>query len=187
MSDNNELRLMFLASQDFEKAEAVRGAMLVTDDQTKPLEFRCTSPIRPTRLQKILYGKLLHPHMLIELIAIPLLRSATEQPDIILVRDKDLLNLQDQDTVNAPVVWIGVNEEDIGADEGGTDDSPLITSETGKFEPIVIRGAPGKVEEVRTAKQLLTQVFARHNLLEPFERIRNALEQVHNEQAGNKQ
>lgn len=185
MSDNNELRLMFLASQDFEKGEAVRGGMLVTDDQTKPLEFRCTSPIRPTRLQKVLYGKLLHPHMLIELIATPLVRSASEQPHIILVRDKEILKLQDK--VNIPVVWLGLNEEDIGSDEEKTDDSPLITSETGKFEPIVVRGVPGKVEETRRAKQLLTQVFAGHNLLEPFERIKNALEQVHNEQAGNKQ
>ncbi|MBA7629927.1 hypothetical protein ES703_37434 [subsurface metagenome] len=115
MKNVDELRLMFLASQDFSNGAVVRGGMLVTDNQTKPLEFRCTSPIRPTGLQKVLYGKMLDTHILLNLIATPLVRSASERPSIILVRDKRLLELCNK--VDFPVVWLGRNEEDTGSEE----------------------------------------------------------------------
>jgi hypothetical protein len=50
----DEISLGFLSSFDFENGTTVRGAILVTDDQTKPVEFRVTSPIRPSvNLQKL--------------------------------------------------------------------------------------------------------------------------------------
>jgi len=183
MNNADELKLMFLASQDFSNGAVVRGGMLVTDNQTKPLEFRCTSPIRPTGLQKVLYGKMLDTHVLLVLIATPLVRSASERPSIILVRDKRLLELCNK--VDFPVVWLGRNEEDTGSEEE-TNGSPLITCQTGQFEPIVVRGAQDRSEETREVRELLGQVFAKNSLLEPFERIRNALEQVHKEQIEDK-
>lgn len=112
MNNVDELKLMFLTSQDFSKGAAVRGGMLVTDNQAKPLEFRCTSPIRPTGLQRVLYGQMLDTHILLTLIGIPLVRSASERPSIILVRDKRFLALRDK--VDVPVVWLGATKKILG-------------------------------------------------------------------------
>lgn len=104
MNKVDELKMMFLASQDFNNGTVVRGGMLLTDNQTKPLEFRCTSPIRPTGLQKILYGKLLDAYMLVALIGMPLVRSASERANIILVRDRRFLELQDKSRYSSCLV-----------------------------------------------------------------------------------
>ncbi|MEQ8839035.1 MAG: hypothetical protein RID07_19675, partial [Lacipirellulaceae bacterium] len=43
------------------------GGYLVLSLQGRPLEFRCTTPVKPTRAQEILYGKTLRPYLLCEL------------------------------------------------------------------------------------------------------------------------
>ena len=132
---SSDLKLMFLAAQRFENDEAFRGAFLITDDNTTPLEFRCTSPVRPTALQKTLYGGILDQYILVNLIGLPLVRSATIKPDLILVRDASFLELRPQ--LDIPILRI---YKDIEVDPGIEDKSQatLITSESGKFEPVLI-------------------------------------------------
>jgi hypothetical protein len=90
MANVSEIRLMFMKSCQFESGKAYRGAFLTTDRVTKPLEFRCTSPVTPTTLQKIVYGAFLQQHMLIDLIGLPLWKAATEKPiAMILVSEKE--------------------------------------------------------------------------------------------------
>ena len=72
----------FLGYREFDDGKAYRGAILVTDESSKPLEFRCTAPVRPTNLQRTLYGKSLLPHILTELIAVPLIASMREKPQL---------------------------------------------------------------------------------------------------------
>jgi hypothetical protein len=73
MADNTQL--LFIASQRFESGKAIRGAFLLTDGDTRPMEFRCTNPIRPTSLQTVLYGQMLESHLMVELIGLPLVNS----------------------------------------------------------------------------------------------------------------
>lgn len=75
------LRLAFLSRASFDNGLVSHGGILVTDGETKPLEFRCTSPIRPSSLQKVLYGKTLDGHMALELIGLPLIKRLSEKPD----------------------------------------------------------------------------------------------------------
>src|ERR1035441_1934337 len=79
--------IAFLGFREFDDGEAYRGAILVTDESSKPLEFRCTAPVRPTQLQRTLYGKSLLPHVLTELIAMPLISSVREKPQLILIAE----------------------------------------------------------------------------------------------------
>jgi hypothetical protein len=51
-----DLTLAFISSLNFNNDNILRGAMLVTDEHTKPLEFRVTALIQPTELQRTLYG-----------------------------------------------------------------------------------------------------------------------------------
>ena len=80
-------KIGFLETYTLDDDAGVMGAILVTDAETKPLEFRVTAPIKPTNFQKTLYGDVLLEHILTELISIPLLNAISEEIDIILVRD----------------------------------------------------------------------------------------------------
>jgi len=51
------------------------GALLITDDLGKPEEFRVTYPVKPTTLQRQLYGDSLIPHIGIELCGKPLYQA----------------------------------------------------------------------------------------------------------------
>jgi ribosomal protein L7/L12 len=97
-------RLAFLASQKFEEDEAFRGAFLVTDEKTTPLEFRCTGSVRPTDLQKVLYGHILEQYVCVDLLATPLIQSFKEKPDLILVQDPLFLDLRPK--IDIPILCL---------------------------------------------------------------------------------
>jgi len=54
--DSPGARLAFVNISIYEDG-SVRGGVLVTDLETRPYEFRVTSPVKPTSIQRILYGK----------------------------------------------------------------------------------------------------------------------------------
>lgn len=66
------------------------GGLLVTDPSGIPLDFRYTEPITPTRLQSVLYGKALEPHLKEEVIQKTLLKELKLAPDLFLVPPTEL-------------------------------------------------------------------------------------------------
>ena len=174
-----DFNLMFLASQRFENGEAFRGAFLITDNNTTPLEFRCTSPVRPTNLQKTLYGRILEQHIVINLIGLPLIRSPKNKFNLILVREPLFLELRPH--IDIPMLRIFKDTED----DSVTGEKPLlISSESGKFEPVLIAAHHEFVDEREIMRASLNDIFQRRSLLEPFERIAIALNQVHDQKVG---
>lgn len=138
----------------------VRGCALVTDARTRPLEFRVTEPVVASDLQGILYGAVYDEHVLGDLCAIPLLEALREAPDCILVRDQALLGLQSARA--EPVLWIGRDDE---ADEVEGQPAGVVVGFHGD----------GSGEATRRARQALRDVAEHYDLLEPFERIAQAL------------
>ncbi|SRR5581483_1100626 len=176
-----ETQLMFVASQKFESGKAIRGAFLLTDTDTKPLEFRCTNPIRPTSLQSVLYGQMLQRHIMVELIGLPLVNSLKQPPSIILVQDPDLLWLRGK--VNIPVLQI-TKESGITVSDGNDNKTAMLSSNSGQFEPVVVVAYKDAGNDIQTAIPILTQVFNRFDLVEPFQRVITALDQVHQQKIG---
>src|SRR3970040_1487950 len=91
---SEERNLAFLDITSFEDGAALRGGCLVTDALTRPLEFRVSGAIRPTSLQKVLYGDTLHEYICNDLIGIPILQTIESKLDLILVRDAEFLKLR---------------------------------------------------------------------------------------------
>jgi hypothetical protein len=181
MDETPELRLLFLSSQRFEDGKAIRGAFLLTDQTTKPLEFRCTNPIRPTQLQTILYGSSLQEHVMVQLIGLPLLNSVKDKLHLILVNDANFLKAREK--VSTPMVRISRE----GAVAISADKDPaqrLLVSKSGRFDPITLAPHPKFDGDREHAKALLVEVFNSYDLLEPFSRIAKALEQVHAQRVG---
>lgn len=69
------------------------GGYLVLSPQGRPLEFRCSTPIAPSRAQQILYGPTLRPYLLAEVIGQALVSGAKIAAGIILTDQLDMLPL----------------------------------------------------------------------------------------------
>ncbi len=149
----------------------VMGAILVTDADTKPLEFRVTAPIKTTNFQKTLYGDVLLEHILVELISVPLINALNEEIDIILVKDNLFLGANNKQ---------GVRVVRVSGDESlkGNKNAQELKGYNGSGK-MFVETAKKYESELGQIKDLLNEVAENRNLLEPFERLKQACEQVH--------
>lgn len=137
---------------------SIRGALLVTDLETRPYEFRVTSPIKPTRMQQILYGKTLSEYILSELICVPLYKASKEKISLIIVKQTSLLNMRPH--ISAPVICI--NEDD----QNGRKNTLYQTHRSYEMEKEV-------------AELYISSLSQNFDIFEPFERIKVAVTEVH--------
>jgi hypothetical protein len=171
--------ISFLGIHRFEDGAAIRGGILVTDTKTKPLEFRVTAPVRPQKLQKILHGELLDEHICVELMALPLLNAIQQRPSLIIVRDSLLLEINSKQEVptililkeNEPLFKKGASTQQLNLPDSGHPPVKICTS--GQFEP-----------KMREIAQQLESMYVNRNLIEPFDRIEKACEDVHSRKVG---
>lgn len=171
------LRLAFIDAKRLEDGAAIRGAVLVTDAESKPIEFRCTNAVRPTPLQRLLYGEILDQYLLVELISLPLLRGVSSRLSLIAIRNPVLLHVRKH--AEKAVALIQPQAESAGEASRGRVDDALIHSESGKFEPLVLTVNKEFPGDASVARPLLELIAKRCSPLEPFDRLQLALEQVH--------
>jgi hypothetical protein len=155
--------LAFLSVETFDDGAAFRGGCLVTDESTRPIEFRVSGAIRPSSLQKILYGDTLHEYVCTVLIGEPLLKSVESQPAFVLVRDAEFLKLRPQ--LEMPLLWVRSTVDNQYA----------------------LQAFPGYEAEADAVGEMMPERLRGHNVTEPFLRIRAALEEAHNLQVGDPQ
>ncbi|MEQ9411194.1 MAG: hypothetical protein RIK87_26005 [Fuerstiella sp.] len=95
---SEQLRLGFIAAVEVAGRGYV-GGLLVTNHNGRPLEFQCTTPVKPDRTQEILYGKMLRPWLLGELIGKTLLDRVSIKPEMVITSDPDILELRNHTDV----------------------------------------------------------------------------------------
>ena len=93
--DNNDTTLTFgfLTTVD-SPTHGVFGGYLVVDATGRPLEFHCTTPVKVSRAQQILYGATLPGHLHGRQIGANLLAEATSRPLAVLVDAESLLHVR---------------------------------------------------------------------------------------------
>lgn len=158
---NADLKLGFLTAIELPGGGYV-GGLLVTNQFGRPLEFQCTTPVRPNRTQEILYGPTLRPYVLGELIGKTLLDKAAVKPDLVLTEGDELLELRRH--VPQPVAVI----------EGDNVTEPThlrLGRQTLRFHP-----SHGDDESRLSTK--VDGVPEQADLCEPFERVREALQET---------
>ena len=175
---DQKTRLAFLGYSEFDKG--YRGGILVTDEWGKPLEFRCTSPVHPNPVQRTLYGETLLPHIAVELIGAPLLRTVEQKPEAVIIHDEIFFDVRRHSEV-AVIRLRRQGEEVTVRDSNGTAKAtPIVMdSPSGKFEPIVIEAHREFSHDSAAYGERLIELFGRWDLIEPFDRLTKALEYVH--------
>lgn len=175
------LTLSFLGIHRFEDGAAIRGAILVTDTDIKPVEFRVTAPVRPTEFQKILYGEILDEHISVELIGLPILNALEQKPNLILVRNQLFLGMNTKQEI--PTI-LTLKEDEPLFKKGASTQS--LNSPDSDHPPVKIYiSEPFESQQEEIAQQLQA-IFQFRNLMEPFERLEKACEDVHERPVGNR-
>lgn len=164
-----------------------RGALLVTDDGTRPLEFRCTSSIKPNPLQRMLYGQTLRSYITVELVGEPLLSASQEKPLVLLVREPLFLSLRPKIKVN--MVCLRRQGEQISAlideqESRNAEQPSILNCASGRFQPLTVTAAPDHNGELESALEILRPIFSGIDLLEPFDRIEKVVAELDRQENG---
>lgn len=168
--------IAFYSLEPTKDKKGVIGAILVTDDLGMPQEFRVTFPVKPTNLQKRLYGDSLHRHIGVTLCGEPLYKALQKKPELLIVSSKQYLPLSMKvDSDVAHIKRIG-DAFTVGKEDESTSEKS-VRSKSGRFQPIQVY-LPSDYDEQKKADStaLLEKYFDGIDLIEPFERIKSALD-----------
>jgi hypothetical protein len=148
------------------------GGYLVLSPQGRPLEFRCSAPILPSRAQEILYGPTLRSYLFTDVIGQSLLASSQLPVRLVLTDQWDMLplSLLREETVlhvaTAPVTSAACLDQRVVVQSGG--------ELAFQFAGCVVTAAALRPDA--TTLQVMLEPLAAHVFLtEPFDRIRAAL------------
>ena len=176
--ENQENHLGFYILNETQRKDGYLGAVLVTDQHGRPLEFRVTHPVKPSVFQRPLYGDALEPFIGIELCGKQLLTHLDHSLDLLIVSEEFLLGVRD--FVPCPTVHVqragDVIEIEADRVTGRSLFKQQITSSSGRYQPVVIGVGREHKDDVERGRALLEKTFTHVDLLEPFERITRALE-----------
>jgi len=170
------------------------GGYLALDFRGRPLEFRCTAPIKPNRAQQILYGPTLDSYLYGEQIGQTLLKGALHSPVVVCTDRPAVLTVRD--FVDVPVALVEIAES-TPAEGGGPDrnasaknwhvhaahasDASLKRFHLGRNRlAISVRAEPDQ-SAIAERLDALADSF---DLAEPFVRIREAIEEARRSGAG---
>ncbi|QGQ24335.1 hypothetical protein F1728_17285 [Gimesia benthica] len=161
--NSKELKLGFLTTIECPDG-ALIGGLLVTNHFGRPLEFQCTTPVKPNRTQEVLYGPTLVPFLLGEVIGQTLVDKMNVKPSLILVEQEQALELQNHTSI--PVAILTDVEQLVEESDA------YLTEQVGRNRlRFDAAHQIGKSAIEKTSQHIPGDA----DLGEPFERVREAL------------
>jgi len=160
------------------------GGYLILNTAGRPLEFHCTAPIKPNRAQEILYGPTLESFLYGEQIGQTLISQSSVLP-LLVCTDREAA-LAAREHISAPVVLVLPAEApNTPAEEESKRlfrlDAPhrggprLLTFQLGRNRLALPERAD---EDRRLIGDRLADLAESFDLAEPFQRIRDAIEEA---------
>jgi hypothetical protein len=175
MATDNEVGLIgFFSVFSTQDKQGFLGALLVTDRQGKPEEFRVTLPIKPTPVQKMLYGKSLNRHVGVQLCGSPLFGALKKHSglSILIVSDPDWLPLAE--VIECKVVQLAPAGAKLQIE--GQPNQASITPTSASFPSLAAQYPPTYSAEQRQKCTAVLQEYSLYiDLCEPFQRMEMAL------------
>ncbi len=117
--------------------------------------------------------------MAVELTARPLLKAVKEKYDAVFVTQEEFIELRKN--IQKPLFLVAKQGSTLATqqDPDTPAKSELLSSPSGKFNPIVLTCHWQHADDISATLPDLTSVFARFDLIEPFSRIEKALKLLH--------
>jgi hypothetical protein len=161
------------------------GGYLILNTAGRPLEFHCTAPVKPNRAQQILFGPTLESYLYGEQIGQTLLAKGSIEPLAVWTDVEQVLSVRD--FVAWPVALVLAAEERPRVTDGP------VSQPTWRVDPAHRAGPHLHAFEIgrnrlavaagrdadRHAIVARLEGLAALDLSEPFERIREAVEEAH--------
>jgi hypothetical protein len=172
--------LGFLTVVEHEEHGLVGGYLLL-NTAGRPMEFHCTAPVKPNRAQQILFGPTLQSYLYGEQIGQTLITKSSLEP--LVVCTDVVAALAVRDYVATPVAFVVAtpDEAPTGAslvwrvDTAQRDSSHLHSMTLGRNQLAVCGAHEGDLLAIAERLQCVCEL----DLAEPFERIREAVEEAH--------
>ena len=155
------LRLGFMETMEVDGRGHI-GGLLITNQKGRPLEFQCTTPVKPNRTQEILFGQSLRAWLLGELIGSTLLDRVSIKPNVIITSDPNLLELRNHTSI--PVACASDAKSKL-AEQGGTL----------RLGGSILRFHGSHELDAQTLSKQKHLIPDSADLAEPLERVREAL------------
>jgi hypothetical protein len=155
------------------------GAIMVTDQLSIPLEFKYTDPIKPSKIHRIIFGKVLETYIIEEVIKKNLLKEIKINLSILLVNDPKLLNFDPaqkfplmclQETTITPLERAGEIQR--------IKDKEILFQTLANKNPLKITFASPELEIQERLLILLKSVINQIDIYEPFFRVETALKTI---------
>jgi hypothetical protein len=140
------------------EANGYVGGYLVTNVWGRPLEFRLSSAVQPSRVHTILYAGTLEPYICADLIGKTLVDKTAVGVQLIVTDRETVLDLRLK--LECPIVWLAATDE---------------TRASALAERDSIRCHPRFPDDVPRTREMLSHLDGAFDLAEPFVRIREAI------------
>ena len=145
------------------------GGYLLLNTAGRPLEFHCTVPLKPNRAQQILYGPTLEPFLFGEQIGATLVNKSALEPLVVLVDVPAMLAVREHIDLPTALVMAGGGTQFVNLPEYC---SELMLGRNRLALP------SRYVADRDLISQRLTALDELFDLVEPFTRIREAIEEA---------
>jgi hypothetical protein len=158
-----------------------RGAALVTDVRGIPVDFRYTEPVRPTKLERILYGGALDIYLREEVILENLLGAVEANPSLWLVDSNELIRPVQKLTKLQAVAMETTQRAPLeagGKCEPTAEDGIFIFQADNISAPLRLSVTQENTSKIAQIAESLASAALEMELMEPFARIAKAFEAV---------
>ena len=163
------------------KENYFRGAALVTDTRGIPTDFRYTEPVRPTRLERILYGGALDIYLREEVILENLIKAIETKP-VLWIVDNEILIAPVQKLAKLPALVMEISQrsplDHAGQVEPTAESGVFVFQADGISAPMRLIVTSENVSKISQMTGILTTAAEEMELMEPFTRIAKALDAI---------
>lgn len=165
--------------------ELFRGASLIVDFRGIPMDFRYTDPIKPSRLERILYGNALEVYLREELILESLVNAVEVKPTLWICRDADLLGPLKALSKGKVLLLAPSNRSPLevagNVEPAGEEGVYMLQADSVSAPLRAAFPIQTKEDEIRQVSGVLVEAAKTMELLEPFGRIQKALASLEGE------
>ncbi len=155
------------------------GGIMITDKRSIPLEFKYTEPIKPTKIHKIIFGKVLEKYINEEVIRKNLLKDIKSLVSIFFISDPNLLNTENME--NVPLILLQNTSlpalESAGEIQRIKEKEFLVQPVTSKT-PLKLLFASPETDVQDKTMIIIKELIKKVDIFEPFFRVETALKSL---------